>query len=351
MILDDISLLPHNTFGMDVKARHFFEFSSREELREALPSLPRPLLCIGKGSNLLFCSDFPGTVVHSAIKSLEVEEFRDFVLVKAGSGIVWDEFVEWCVEHGYYGAENLSGIPGEVGASAVQNIGAYGAEVCQIIERVEAVDAETGEVWLLDGSECGYAYRDSIFKHSHSCSAERGCAFENCPAPQNTKYIITSVTYRLSRKWEPNLTYKALAQDLDERCDGVPSAALVRQAVKEMRDGKLPDSEVLGNAGSFFVNPIVEASLATSLAKDYPRMPQFAAEGGRVKLSAAWLIDQCGWKGRSLGPAGCYERQPLVLVNLGGAEGKDIIALAEAVIRDVKARFGVTLSMEVNRIG
>lgn len=351
MIFHDVPLLPHNTFGIDVKADNFFEFASKDELRAALPSLPRPLLCIGSGSNLLFCSDFHGTIMHSRICDLQVEEFEDFVLVKAGSGIVWDEFVEWCVERGYHGAENLSGIPGEVGASAVQNIGAYGAEVCQIIERVEAVDTETGEIWLIDGSECGYAYRDSIFKHSHSNPAERGCAFENCPAPQDPRYIITYVTYRLSREWKPNLTYKALAQDLDERCDGVPSAALVRQAVKEMRDGKLPDPEVLGNAGSFFVNPIVEASLASSLAKEYPRMPQFAAEGGRVKLSAAWLIDQCGWKGRNLGPAGCYERQPLVLVNLGGADGKDIIALAEAIIRDVKARFGVTLSMEVNRIG
>lgn len=332
-LLHDVSLLPHNTFGMDVSAKHFFEYTSREELRAALPTLPRPLLCIGAGSNLLFCGDFHGTVVHSAMRGLEVEEFEDFVLVKAGSGIVWDEFVEWCVDHGYHGAENLSGIPGEVGASAVQNIGAYGAEVCQIVERVEAVDADSGEIWLLDGSECGYAYRDSIFKR-----------------PENKHYIITSVTYRLSRKWEPNLTYKALSQMLDERYDGAPTAIQVREAVKEMRDGKLPDPAVLGNAGSFFMNPVVDASLASSLAKEYPRMPQFAAEGGRVKLSAAWLIDQCGWKGRSKGPAGCYERQPLVLVNLGGASGKDIIGLAESIVEDVRSRFGVTLSMEVNRI-
>lgn len=334
MILHDVSLLPHNTFGMNVKAGHFFEFTSREELRAALPSLPRPLLCIGAGSNLLFCSDFPGTVIHSLMCDVQVEEFEDFVLVKAGSGIVWDNFVGWCVEHGYHGAENLSGIPGEVGASAVQNIGAYGTEVCSIIERVEAMDAKTGELWLLDKSECGYSYRDSIFKHK-----ERG-----------PEYIITSVTYRLSRKWEPNLSYKALAQDIDERCDGVPSAALVRQAVLEMRESKLPDPKVLGNAGSFFVNPVVEASLAAALAKDYPRMPQFAAEEGRVKLSAAWLIDQCGWKGRTKGRAGCYERQPLVLINLGGATGEEILSLAQDIVHDVKARFGVTLSMEVNRI-
>lgn len=341
-LLHDISMLPHNTFGMDVKADNYFEYSSREELRAALPSLPRPLLCIGAGSNLLFCNDFHGTVVHSAMRDLEVEEFDDFVLVKAGSGIVWDDFVEWCVQRGYHGAENLSGIPGEVGASAVQNIGAYGTEVCQIIERVEAMDAETGELWLLDGSECGYSYRNSIFK--------KGLEWGTHPLPQN-KYIITSVTYRLSRKWEPNLTYKALAQELDERCDGVPTASEVRQAVKEIRDSKLPDPKVLGNAGSFFMNPVVEASLATSLAKQYPNMPRFAAEDGRVKLSAAWLIDQCGWKGRSRGSAGCYEHQPLVLVNLGGATGNDVIDLAAAIIRDVSDRFGVTLKMEVNRIG
>ena len=217
------SLLEHNTFGMEVKADCFFEYGSEEELRGALPHLERPLLNIGRGSNMLFCGDFHGTVLHSAIDGAEIVSTEgDAALVRAGSGYVWDGFVEWCISHGLYGAENLSGIPGEVGAAAVQNIGAYGAEVCRLIREVRTVDAESGEIRVFTADECGYAYRDSIFKR-----------------PENKRYIVTSVLLCLSRTWRPDLAYKALSQAFEGR---TPTAAEVRQEVIAMRDSKLPES-------------------------------------------------------------------------------------------------------------
>lgn len=328
----DYSLLRHNTFGMDVKACTFVEYESVEELRAILPELPRPLLHIGQGSNLLFCGDYTGTVLHSRITDFAViSESEVDVLVRAGSGIVWDEFVSRCLENGLFGAENLSGIPGETGASAVQNIGAYGVEACELIESVEVLDSETLELFSFAGSECGYAYRDSIFKK-----------------PENKKYIVTHVTYRMRRRWKPVLDYKALAQCFEGR--PAPTAEDVRNAVVSMRNSKLPDPVVLGNAGSFFTNPIVTEKTAAALLAEYQDMPHYHAAGGMVKLSAAWLIDRSGWKGRSLGRAGVYGKQPLVLVNLGGASAEDILSLRDAVVADVFNRFGVSLDMEVNKI-
>ena len=325
------SLLDHNTFGLKVKAGCFFEYGSEEELRGALPHLERPLLNIGRGSNLLFCGDFHGTVLHSAITGAEIVSTEgDTALVRAGSGFVWDSFVEWCISHGLYGAENLSGIPGEVGAAAVQNIGAYGTEVCRLIREVRTVDAESGEIRVFDAAECGYAYRDSIFKR-----------------PENKRYIVTSVLFGLSCIWKPDLSYKALLQAFEGR---TPTAAEVRHEVIAMRDSKLPDPKILGNAGSFFVNPLVPASRIETLSFLYPDMPRFDAGEGMVKLSAAWLIDKAGWKGFQMGRAGVYEKQPLVLVNLGGATGQEILNLANSIINDVYDKFGVELSMEVNSI-
>ena len=334
------SLKPHNTFGLDVTADNFIEYGSVEELREAIPGLQKPMLHIGQGSNMLFCGDFHGTVLHSRILDLEiVNDGLESVSVRVGSGMVWDDFVAWCVSNGLYGAENLSGIPGEVGASAVQNIGAYGAEACDIIERVEVLDALNLELLSFDASECGYAYRNSIFKQ-----------------PQFRKYFVTHVTFRLSRQWQPNLKYKALAVKFaetgsDVSCAGQPSAAQLREAVLEMRNSKLPDPKVLGNAGSFFVNPVVSDMTAETIRFLYPDMPSYPAADGRVKLSAAWLIDKAGWKDVKAGPVGVYEKQPLVLVNLGGATGNDVVELASAIITDVWERFGVELHMEVNKIG
>lgn len=343
----DYPLLAHNTFGMDVRADRFVEYHSEAELVDALRMLHgERLLNIGGGSNLLFCGDFHGTVLRSAIDSVmvlprPVSHSRTVaddgtVCVRVGSGHNWDSFVAQALESGWYGAENLSGIPGDVGASAVQNIGAYGAEIKDLVVKVETINAETCEKRVFAGEECGYAYRDSIFKR-----------------PENKKYIITYVTYRLRTSFEPNLSYKALA-DRFAGCSGglrpAFGAADVRREVVAMRGGKLPNPALLGNAGSFFMNPVVPETVYERLAAQYPGMPHYDAGEGFVKLSAAWLIDQSGWKGRSLGPAGVYEKQPLVLVNRGGATGSDILALASAIISDVSARFGVTLSMEVNRI-
>ncbi len=347
----DYPLLAHNTFGMDVRAARFVAYHSESELVAALRQLraegsPR-LLNIGGGSNLLFCGDFPGAVLRSAIDSVEIQPRpavhsrtvpeEETVCVRVGSGHNWDAFVARALEAGWYGAENLSGIPGDVGASAVQNIGAYGAEIKDLVVKVEAINAETCEKRIFTADECGYAYRDSIFKR-----------------PENKKYIITYVTYRLRTAFVPNLSYKALA----DRFVGLSGGGLrpaftasdIRREVVAMRGEKLPNPAVLGNAGSFFMNPVVPESVYADLAARYPGMPHYEAGPGRVKLSAAWLIDQAGWKGRSMGPAGVYEKQPLVLVNRGGATGGDILTLASAIIADVSARFGVTLSMEVNQI-
>lgn len=341
-------LLAHNTFGMDVQADRFVEYHSESELVEALRMFRgERLLNIGGGSNLLFCGDFHGTVLHSAIDSVNVQprpvlhsravSDDGTVCVRVGSGHNWDVFVALAISSGWYGAENLSGIPGDVGASAVQNIGAYGAEVKDLVVKVEAINAETCEKRVFTVDECSYAYRDSIFKR-----------------PENKKYIITYVTYRLRTAFTPNLSYKALSDRFAGRTGNrlrpAFDAADIRREVVAMRGEKLPNPAILGNAGSFFMNPVVPEAQFRSLAERYPAMPHYEAGEGFVKLSAAWLIDQSGWKGRSLGPAGIYEKQPLVLVNRGGATGDDILALASAVVADVAARFGVTLSMEVNQI-
>lgn len=346
----DYPLLAHNTFGIDVRTDCFVEYHSESELVAALRLLraegnPR-LLNIGGGSNLLFCGDFHGAVLRSAIDSVEIQPRpavhsrtvpeEGSVCVRVGSGHNWDAFVARALEAGWYGAENLSGIPGDVGASAVQNIGAYGAEIKDLVVKVEAINAETCEKRIFTGEDCGYAYRDSIFKR-----------------PENKKYIITYVTYRLRTAFVPNLSYKALADRFAGLSGGLRpafTASDIRREVVAMRGEKLPNPAVLGNAGSFFMNPVVPESVYAPLAARYPGMPHYDAGPGRVKLSAAWLIDQAGWKGRTLGPAGVYEKQPLVLVNRGGATGGDILALASAIIADVSARFGVTISMEVNQI-
>ena len=339
----DHSLLKHNTFGIDARTDCFIEYRSVEELQEALAylrehSCPR-ILNVGAGSNLLFCGDFEGAVLHNAITTLEVtdESWMDNVVVRVGGGYCWDAFVALAVCSGWYGAENLSSIPGDVGAAAVQNIGAYGAEVKDLIVRVEAVDSSTGAVCIFDASECRYSYRDSIFKHK-----------------EFKKYIITHVTFALSTVFKPNLSYKALAEHFGGmKYSGwrpAYGAADIRRFVAEMRRAKLPDPAVLGNAGSFFMNPVVPLSEYSRLSADYPQMPHFDAEEG-VKLSAAWLIDNAGMKGYVKGPAAVYEKQPLVLVNLGGATGADILALASDVISAVRDKFGVTLRMEVNAIG
>lgn len=342
---NNYSLSAHNTFGIEARCRQFVEYKTVDELRDfisrrladAASETSLPLLHIGGGSNLLFTTDFPGIVLHSAIKGVEVEmsdAARREVVVKAGAGENWDDFVAYCVEQGYYGLENLSYIPGEVGASAVQNIGAYGSEVCQYIEKVETIDLHDGSLRIFLPSELHYAYRSSAFKHE-----------------LKGRYAVTSVCYRLSTVFRPNLSYAALTRALQDQGIDVETltAASLRQAVINVRRGKLPEPSEIGSAGSFFVNPVVSSEKFCQLQQQYPGMPHYAVENG-VKIPAGWMIEQCGWKGKNLGRAGVYEKQALVLVNRGGATGADIVRLSDAVRADVVEKFGVDIHPEVNFI-
>ena len=344
----DYSLLAHNTFGIDVKCKRFLEYSSVEEAQQmvaGLTSANQPLLILGGGSNLLLTGDYEGTVIHSAIKGIEVldnenladaaedEKLRnpDFVFLNCGSGEVFDDVVAYAVEHGYHGAENLSIIPGEVGASAVQNIGAYGVEAKDIIYKVEAVEIATGKLVVFDNQDCQYSYRQSRFKHEWK-----------------DKYLVTHVIYRLSKHFVPDLDYGNIRVSLAAKEIENPSAQQLRDVIIEIRNAKLPDPKVQGNAGSFFMNPIVEKAKYEELAAQYPGMPHYTIDAEHEKIPAGWMIAQCGWKGKSLGRAGVHDKQALVLVNRGGATGEEIVNLCETIRKDVKLKFGIDIHPEVN---
>lgn len=325
------SLLSHNTFGIDVSAARFLEYASVEELQQqiAQDAVTTPFLHIGGGSNLLFTKDYDGLILHSRIEGIEVtEEDERTVSVRVGAGVVWDDFVAYCVAHGWYGAENLSLIPGEVGAGAVQNIGAYGVEVKDLITAVETVNIQ-GDQRVYSIEECGYAYRNSIFKR-----------------PENKSVFITYVRFRLSKEEYYTLDYGTIRQELGK----YPELTLpvVRKVIIDIRESKLPDPKVMGNAGSFFMNPIVSKEKLLALQQEYPQIPYYELADGQVKIPAGWMIDQCGWKGKSLGPAAVHDKQALVLVNRGGAKGSDIIALSDAVRASVREKFGIDIHPEVN---
>lgn len=332
----DYPLLSHNTFGMDVKAEVFCEYDDEEDLRQLLLSevfapYAENFIVIGAGSNLLFLKDYDGLVLHSRMKNLAVvDEMEDEVLVQVGSGFVWDDFVEWSVSQDLHGAENLSAIPGEVGASAVQNIGAYGAEVSQLIEKVEAMDLQ-GNLRCFSREECCYGYRDSIFK-----------------GDLKGQYIITNVTFRLKKNPVWKLDYGNLRAEVENA--GEVTGETVREAVCTIRKSKLPDPEVLGNAGSFFKNPVIEREQYEHIRDVYPSIPCYPVDERTVKVPAGWLIEQCGWKGRRWGNAAVHEKQALVLVNLGGATGREIMDLAERIAADVQKTFGIEITPEVNYI-
>ena len=335
--LRNYSLRAHNTFGIDARCRRFVEYTSVEEARSIACSLSvadRPLLIVGSGSNLLLTGDFPGTVIHSAIQGLSVRIEGDEVYVRAGSGMEWDVVVARCVSNGWHGMENLSLIPGEVGASAVQNIGAYGVEACDIIYKVEAVDLADGEMVTFDGSDCHYGYRDSRFKHDWK-----------------NRYLITHVTYRLSRQFLPRLDYGNIRAMLDKKEIATPTAQQLRDVIVEIRRAKLPDPKVEGNAGSFFMNPVVTKAKFLELQSRYPDMPHYHIDAEREKIPAGWLIEQCGWKGRTVGHAGVHDKQALVLVNRGGATGAEVVSLCESIRKDVLRQFGIEIRPEVNIVG
>lgn len=333
---EHFNLIEHNTFGINATCRRFVEFDNEEEVTPFVCSLTdddMPLLIIGAGSNLLLTKDFDGTVLHSAIKGVESKCDNGFVYLTCGSGETWDDIVALCIDHGWHGMENLSNIPGEVGASAVQNIGAYGVEVKDLIWSIEAIEVSTGLRVVIPRSECDYAYRDSRFKHDWK-----------------NQFFITAVTYRLSETFNPMLEYGNIKQQLHTKGVETPTARQLRDAVIDIRNEKLPDPKVTGNAGSFFVNPVVDREQYLKLVEAYPDMPHYYVDENHEKIPAGWLIDKCGWKGRSLGNAGVHDKQALVLVNKGGASGQEVLKLCEAIREDVLGKFGIKIYTEVNII-
>lgn len=336
-IHQNISLREYNTFGIDVQAKEFVEVKSVEELSilcQAFNFSDRKMLVIGGGSNLLLTGNFDGMVIRNAIKGIEVvSENNDFLTVKAFSGEVWHEFVMWSVERGLGGIENLSLIPGCVGAAPMQNIGAYGAEIKQTCISVDAMLIESGEIRTFTKEECKFGYRESIFKNE-----------------VKGNYIITSVTFMLNKHPQLNATYGAIQQTLAARNITSPTVKDISDAVISIRQSKLPDPKVLGNSGSFFKNPEIPISQYEQIKKEYPELVAYPVGTDNMKLAAGWLIEQCGWKGKRVGNVGSHQDQALVLVNYGGATGKEIWDLAMQIQSSVKEKFGVVITPEVNII-
>jgi len=334
---EDFSLRKFNTFHINASARYFAEIGNADQLHELINSgmlTEHPFLLLGGGSNVLFTGNIKGIVAHIGNKGIEVSrENDDFVLVKASAGENWHELVTFCVENGYGGLENLSLIPGNVGSCPIQNIGAYGVEVKDSFHSLEAIDIKTGELKVYNREECKFGYRDSIFQNE-----------------LKGKVIIWTVTFRLSLNPVIHIEYGAIKQELIASGIENPSIADVSKAVCAIRQSKLPDPEVLGNAGSFFKNPTVDLSFAEKLKETFPNLVSYPQGENKVKLAAGWLIEQCGWKGFRDGYAGVHENQALVLVNYGNATGADLLTLAHKIQNSVYERFGVKLEMEVNVI-
>lgn len=335
--LKHYSLLPHNTFGIQANCDRFIDMETEDDvmkLKDMLDDKDMPLLIIGRGSNLLLTDDYHATVLHCSIKGKTiVKEDGNSVLLRCGAGEEWDSIVDYCVAHDWQGIENLSLIPGEVGASAVQNIGAYGTEVKEIIHSIEAVEISTGKKHTFSNEQCEYSYRQSKFKNEWK-----------------DRFIITHVTYRLEKSTDyiPKVDYGNIKSELERKGISLPTMKDIRDVVISIRKDKLPDPEVEGNAGSFFMNPIVEKATFMNLLEQYPDMPHYNVDSEREKIPAGWMIDQCGWKGKTLGKAGVHDRQALVLVNRGGATGKDILHLCNTIRNDVRQKFGIDIHPEVN---
>ena len=330
--LRDYSLLAHNTFGIDARCSRFLEYETAAEAQqvaEILRDVRLPYIIIGGGSNLLLTRDYPGIVVHSAVKGWDIAGCR----MACGSGETWDDMVDISLRNGLYGAENLSLIPGDVGASAVQNIGAYGAEAKDFIREIHAVEIATGRLCIIDRDDCRYGYRQSRFKQEWK-----------------DRFLITMVVYEFSDTFQPRLDYGNIRGELERQGIAEPTARQLRQVIIDIRNAKLPDPKHQGNAGSFFMNPVVSRQKYEQLVAQYPQMPHYTVDADHEKIPAGWMIEQCGWKGRSMGRAGVHAKQALVLVNLGGATGQEIVDLCNAVRRDVSDKFGIDIHPEVNII-
>jgi UDP-N-acetylmuramate dehydrogenase len=329
----DFPLLQLNTFQVAATASCYVELKDISEIREFLASDlygTRPRFILGGGSNVLFTKDFDGIIIRPFIKGIEkISENSEFVILKAGAGEDWDGFVAYCVEHDLGGVENLSFIPGSVGASPVQNIGAYGVEAGEVIHSVEGIDLENGNKVIFSADECRFSYRDSVFKNE-----------------LKGRVVITHVLFRLLKSH----IFKTSYPDLNKELDNYPDTTIrnIRQAVISIRSNKLPDPSVLGNAGSFFKNPVVPKERIASLRRSYPTMPVYTVNNDLIKLSAAWLIEHSGWKGKRWGRTGTYKKQPLIIVNHGGATGNEVLQCALKIQKAVMNHFAIRLEMEVN---
>ena len=337
LISQNFCLKPFTTFGVEVRANEFAVISSVADLNELFDEgflKKKPLMVLGGGSNVLFTDHFKGLMLSCQIRGKQiVKETDDEIFIKIGSGEYWTSLVDEVVDKGYGGVENLSLIPGKVGAAPIQNIGAYGAEVKNVLESLEAFDLKTGKTRTFTIEECELGYRTSIFK-----TREKG------------KYFILNVTLRLSKKPRLNLTYAPLKETFKDKKEDEISIKEVGIEVKRIRDSKLPDPDKLKNAGSFFKNPVVSDKKANKLKEKYPEMPLYPQSDNKVKLAAGWLIDQCGWRGKRVGDAGVHDKQALVIVNYDNASGEDIFKLSKEIKASVKKKFCVSLEMEVNVI-
>lgn len=330
------SLKEYNTFGLSAKAAVLAKYDNVEALKlvlgnELVQQHKDNIWCLGKGSNILFSGDFNGVILHGKIKGIEfIEDTKEKALVKVGAGETWDDVVEWTVQHNLYGAENLSAIPGEVGAAAVQNIGAYGSEFCDLVVSVEALNTKTLETEIIPCASCQYGYRESIFKHQ----------------PYKSLYIVTSVVIELKKNAEFKLEYGNVKTALEGKELNLRN---VRETIVSIRNNKLPDWKVLGNAGSFFKNPVIPIEKFEKLKNIYPNIPSYPVkQEGLVKVPAGWLIEQSGLKGFKHGGAQVYDKQCLVLINTGNALPSDIVELSNIVIAKVKEQFDIEISPEVN---
>jgi UDP-N-acetylmuramate dehydrogenase len=335
-LFENYSLKPHNTFNIEAKARYFFEFTEIDDLKQFISSdnisKENKILIIGEGSNILFLEDFDGLVIHPNIPGIwQVKEDRQNIWIEVGAGEIWDEFVKYCVEMQLGGVENLSLIPGTVGAVPVQNIGAYGQEVANVIETVKGFDLEINEMIEFSNKECEFGYRDSLFKRL-----------------LKNRYVITSVVFKLDKFPEFRLDYSNLEEKVNQR--GGVNLENIKSAVDEIRSSKLPDVKELGSAGSFFKNPVVDINLAEEIEANFGEIPVYLAGEGKVKIAAGWLVEKCGWKGFREGDVGVHEKQALVLVNYGKASGRDIYNLSEKIRQSVLDKFGIELEREVNCI-
>ncbi len=335
-IQENVSLKALNTFGVSAKARLFIDINSEDDLKELfadeqLKSMRH--LVLGGGSNMLFTNDYDGLVIHMNIHGVSYRTEGNDVYVTAGGGEVWNDLVNYAVDNEFAGIENLSLIPGSVGASPVQNIGAYGVELMDIFHSCRAFEISSGNMKIFAREECDFSYRDSVFK-----SAYKGL------------YIITEVTFKLSKAFFPNVSYGAIQQELDNRKIAKPTIKDISSVVSYIRVSKLPDPKTIGNAGSFFKNPIIPVGKFIQLQSNFPDIVHYPSTAGFIKLAAGWMIEQCGWKGKVSGNTGTWKNQALVLVNHGNATGNEIFNFSGEIIKSVEARFDITLEREVNII-